>query len=88
MSKKTTPVKPVPLASAASAKRLGMSLHRCQMLACNLGVAAVRLSRGRRHDVPGEHLDDYLRLGSLSWEAEGGRLLLTPDSAAVCSTAA
>lgn len=88
MTKKTTPAKPVPLASAASARRLGMSLYRCQMLAYNLGAAATRLSRGHPHDVPGEHLDDYLRLGWLHWEAERGRLRLTPDGAEVCSTAA
>lgn len=88
MTKKTTPVKPVPLASAASAGRVGMSLYRCQMLAYNLGAVAGRLLRGQPHDAPGEHLDDYLRLGWLRWESEGSRLRLTTDGAKVCSIAA
>lgn len=65
-----------------------MSLYRCQMLAYNLGAAAARLARGHPHDVPGEHLDDYLRLGWLRWEAKGSRLRLTPDGAELCATAA
>ncbi len=86
MTNKTTGA--VPPASAAVAGRLGMSLYRCQKLAYHLGAVAAGLARGEPHDVPDEHLDDYLRLGWLRWEAEGGRLRLTPDGAEVCSTQA
>lgn len=58
------------------------------MLAYNLVAVAGRLVRGQPHDAPGEHLDDYLRLGWLRWDAEGARLRLSPEGAKVCSSAA
>lgn len=79
MSMQTPLGKPIPIATAVAAKRLGMSLYRCQLLAYNLVDAAARLRGGHPHDVPDEHLDDCLRLGWLRWESEGGRLRLTPD---------
>lgn len=84
----TTPVEPTPLASATPAAHAGISLYRSQMLAYNLVAVASRLVRGQPHDAPGEHLDDYLRLGWLRWDAEGARLRLTPEGAKVCSSAA
>lgn len=88
MTKTTTPVEPTPLASTTPAGRAGISLYRCQMLAYNLVAVAGRLLRGQPHDAPGEHLDDYLRLGWLRWDAEGARLRLTPEGAKVGSSAA
>lgn len=78
--------KPVPLESARSARSLGISLYRCQMLAYNLNDAFVAISKGRPGEVPGEHLDDYLRLNWLRWEL--GRLRLTLAGATICTVAA
>lgn len=78
--------RPVPFAAATAARRLGVGLYRCQMLAYNLGDTVAQLASGCQGDLPQEHLDDYLRLRWLHWEQ--GRLRLAPDGAALCSAAA
>lgn len=77
------PLSPEPAASAAAR---GISLYRSQMLAYNLPGAMAAILAARLGDVPGEHLDGYLRLRWLRWEC--GRLRLTPAGSRVCAAAA
>jgi hypothetical protein len=72
-----------PIETSVIARRAGLTPQRCQLLAQDLGSAAEALWRRKASEVPAGHLDAYVTLRWMRWQA--GALELTEAGQAIRS---